>query len=371
MFRMSRGVTLRDAAGEAGGFLAEKVFANALQLERKRTERSGDSFLLVLLHLEAADLRERQELFRLLGPVIAPVVRDTDFMGCYEQDTILGLIFTHLPEASRIAAKSAISFKLNQALAASSAAQKLQRIRISYHLFPESEALPPQGDPVTELDKNVNRARTHARILKRSIDIVASLFFLFIFSPLFPLIAALIKMDSKGPVFFRQKRLGQYAKAFTFLKFRSMYVDNDPGIHQDYVAQLIAGREMPGSGSGAGRVFKIVNDPRITRIGRILRKTSLDELPQFINILKGEMSLVGPRPPVPYEFERYALWHRRRIVEVKPGLSGLWQVNGRSRTAFDEMVRLDLQYARTWSLWLDFKILLQTPAAVIFGDGAY
>jgi lipopolysaccharide/colanic/teichoic acid biosynthesis glycosyltransferase len=115
----------------------------------------------------------------------------------------------------------------------------------------------------------------------------------------------------------------------------------------------------------------MTNDPRITRIGRFLRRSSLDELPQFINVLRGDMSLVGPRPPLAYEYKEYDLWHRRRVLEVKPGITGLWQVNGRSRVSFNEMVRLDLRYARSWSLMLDLRILLRTPLAVLFGDGAY
>jgi lipopolysaccharide/colanic/teichoic acid biosynthesis glycosyltransferase len=158
---------------------------------------------------------------------------------------------------------------------------------------------------------------------------------------------------------------------FTFLKFRSMYVNNDASIHKEYVQQLIAGEaERNGNENGEG-VFKITNDPRITSIGKVLRRASLDELPQFINVLRGEMSLVGPRPPVAYEVEAYDVWHRRRILEAKPGITGLWQVNGRSRVKFDDMVRLDLQYAKTWSPWLDVKILLRTPGAVISGGGAY
>ena len=130
------------------------------------------------------------------------------------------------------------------------------------------------------------------------------------------------------------------------------------------------GGDIPDHGRNNG-VFKMTIDPRVTKIGRILRRTSLDELPQFINVLKGDMSLVGPRPPIPYEVDGYQTWHRSRILEAKPGITGLWQVNGRSRVTFDEMVRLDLTYARTWSLWLDIKILLQTPGAVLRGDGAY
>jgi lipopolysaccharide/colanic/teichoic acid biosynthesis glycosyltransferase len=124
-------------------------------------------------------------------------------------------------------------------------------------------------------------------------------------------------------------------------------------------------------GPSQNAVYKIQDDPRVTRVGKFLRKTSLDELPQLINVLKGEMSLVGPRPPIPYELEAYQIWHRRRVLEAQPGITGLWQVNGRSRIKFDDMVRLDLQYARTWSVWLDIKILWQTPRAVLFGAGAY
>ena len=132
----------------------------------------------------------------------------------------------------------------------------------------------------------------------------------------------------------------------------------------DYIKRFIAGNVNE-------TVYKITEDPRVTRVGRFLRKTSLDELPQFFNVLRGEMSLVGPRPPIPYELEAYDIWHRRRLLEVKPGITGLWQVNGRSKLRFDDMVRLDLQYATAWSLWLDIKILLQTPRAVFSREGAY
>jgi len=173
-------------------------------------------------------------------------------------------------------------------------------------------------------------------------------------------------------VFFRQPRIGQYGNSFVFLKFRSMYVDNDAAVHKEYVQQLIAGKadKNPSNGNGQG-VYKLTNDSRITRVGAFLRKTSLDELPQFYNVLKGEMSLVGPRPPVPYEVEAYDIWHRRRLLEAKPGITGLWQVSGRSSVKFDDMVRLDLHYARNWSPWMDIKILLRTPGAVVLGEGAH
>ena len=134
---------------------------------------------------------------------------------------------------------------------------------------------------------------------------------------------------------------------------------------------MISGAYDGKTQGGSKPVYKMKNDPRVTRVGRFLRRLSLDELPQFFNVLKGDMSLVGPRPPLAYEYEEYDVWHRRRVLEIKPGITGLWQVNGRSRVGFDDIVRLDLRYARGWSLWLDLKILAQTPRAVLFGDGAY
>jgi lipopolysaccharide/colanic/teichoic acid biosynthesis glycosyltransferase len=201
-------------------------------------------------------------------------------------------------------------------------------------------------------------------------DIAGSLAELVVLAPLMLLIAALVNAASNGPAVFRQKRVGQYGREFTFLKFRSMYADCSDGIHQAYVTALIAGKQ-PAEPTAREAPYKLTNDPRITPLGRFLRKTSLDELPQFLNVLAGDMSLVGPRPPVPYEFRAYDLWHRRRLLSVKPGITGLWQVHGRSKVTFDEMVRLDLKYAESWSPWLDLKILLKTPKAVLSGTGAY
>lgn len=151
-----------------------------------------------------------------------------------------------------------------------------------------------------------------------------------------------------------------------------MRADNDPRVHQEYVLKLINGNADRESSSEENQgIYKIKNDRRVTRVGRLLRRTSLDELPQLFNVLKGEMSLVGPRPAIPYEVAAYQTWHRRRLLEVKPGITGSWQVNGRSRVKFDDMVRLDLQYAKSWSPWRDISILLRTPGAVLRGDGAY
>jgi lipopolysaccharide/colanic/teichoic acid biosynthesis glycosyltransferase len=206
--------------------------------------------------------------------------------------------------------------------------------------------------------------------VKRTMDVVGSLAALVVLAPLMAFIAAAIKLTSKGPVIFKQLRVGQHGRRFTFLKFRSMHAQNDPKVHQEYVAQLIRGENSAGAKQGE-TVFKLTNDPRITPLGKFLRQTSLDELPQFVNVLLGDMSLVGPRPPIPYEFSSYDIWHRRRLLAVKPGITGLWQVTARSRVGFADMVRLDLKYAHSHSLWLDLKILLHTPLAVLGGDGAH
>jgi exopolysaccharide biosynthesis polyprenyl glycosylphosphotransferase len=228
------------------------------------------------------------------------------------------------------------------------------------------------GDRTANRDL-VQRSNTRrvSNVTKRAMDIAGSVLALLLFAPVLLAIALAIRVTSKGPVFFRQNRVGQSGEEFVFFKFRTMHVDNDPRVHQQYVRQLIAGRaQRHPNGNGKG-VYKLTKDSRITCIGRFLRRTSLDELPQLFNVLRGEMSLVGPRPAIAYEVEAYDTWHRQRIFEAKPGITGLWQVNGRSHVNFDEMVRLDLQYARTWSPWMDLKILMRTPVAMFFGDSAY
>jgi exopolysaccharide biosynthesis polyprenyl glycosylphosphotransferase len=201
-------------------------------------------------------------------------------------------------------------------------------------------------------------AEDASMMTKRAMDIVFSSLFLLSFSWLYGLIAVVLKLTSKGPVFFRQERVGMNGRRFTFFKFRSMVVDADR--RKDELKHL---NEMDGP------VFKIKNDPRVTRVGRFLRKFSLDELPQMWNVLKGDMSLVGPRPPVPSEVEKYEFWARRRL-SIRPGLTCLWQISGRNSINFQQWMELDLQYIDNWTLGLDFKILLKTVPAVLGGRGA-
>lgn len=205
-------------------------------------------------------------------------------------------------------------------------------------------------------------------LAKRAFDILFTLMIALVGLPFYMLIAALIKLTSEGPVLFVQERVGQDGRVFKFYKFRTMLVDNDNTQHRSFAEDFIKGRLM--NEEGSGRVFKLQNDPRVTSIGRFLRKTSLDELPQFINVLRGEMTLVGPRPPLSYELAHYKEWHRGRLA-VKPGLTGLWQVSGRSTVPFDEMVMLDLYYIENWSLALDMKIIARTVPVMLFGLGGY
>jgi len=208
------------------------------------------------------------------------------------------------------------------------------------------------------------------RAVKRAIDLVGSAIGLVVLSPAMAAIAILIKRDSPGPVLFRQTRVGRNGRLFTFYKFRSMICNADERVHREYYRELIHGNPPGQAGDcDEGVSLKMVHDGRITRVGRVLRKSSLDELPQLFNVLKGEMSLVGPRPPIPYEVEEYGEWHRRRL-EAIPGMTGLWQVRGRNQVGFDEMVRMDIEYIERRSLWLDLKILLLTPRAVISAKGA-
>jgi exopolysaccharide biosynthesis polyprenyl glycosylphosphotransferase len=209
-----------------------------------------------------------------------------------------------------------------------------------------------------------------ARLVKRASDILIASAALAVLSPLWLVIAALIKLDSKGSVFYRQERVGMDGRIFLFYKFRTMLTGADDALHREYQRQFIAGLPETNLGDSKRPVYKLAGDYRVTRVGRVLRRLSLDELPQLLNVLRGDMSIVGPRPPIPYEVEAYELWHRKRL-DMKPGLTGLWQVSGRNRLPFDEMVRLDLFYIENWSLLLDLKIILRTLPVMLRGDDAY
>ncbi|HXH47967.1 MAG TPA: sugar transferase [Terriglobia bacterium] len=357
------------AAISDGPIPSEGQFGELLCLERRRAERSRKPFLLMLLDLRKVLVNGNSG--RVIENVWASVCsasRESDIRGWYLQDAVLGIIFIEVQTDGSVPVSDVIHAKVSSALHNRLESNEVERIGIRMYLQPDSASNWENWSGLyRDLREKESGKKLH-RTTKRGLDIIASAVALLVLSLPMAVIALLIKLSSKGPILFRQSRVGYRGVPFTFLKFRTMRHCNDGSVHKEFIQRFISG-EM--NSAGQAPVFKITDDPRVTRIGKFLRKTSLDELPQFWNVLTGEMSLVGPRPPIPYEVEYYDIWHRRRILEVKPGLTGLWQVKGRSRTTFNDMVRLDLQYAKTWSIWLDLKILFETPLAMISGDGAY
>jgi lipopolysaccharide/colanic/teichoic acid biosynthesis glycosyltransferase len=370
-------LTLEKRGVSAGRIvLHEDAFVSMLYLERRRAERAQKRFVLMLVDVKRAigDGQKNRTLAKVTNALLS-VTRETDIVGWYLEDHLIGVIGTEVGNAKPKTVQGRMLEKVRASLVAALPAEKVSQITVSFHFFPEEweEGGTDHSANIT-LYPDLSRKEESRKLalgIKRAMDVVGSAAALVLLSPVFGAVALAIKLTSKGPVLFKQERLGQYGKKFTVLKFRSMHTDCDARIHEEYVSQFIAGQVEGAADNREKPVFKIQGDPRVTPVGRFLRKTSLDEFPQFWNVLVGEMSLVGPRPPVPYEYKAYDLWHRRRVLEIKPGITGLWQVEGRSRIRFDDMVRLDLKYASAWSLWLDIKILLQTPGAVLTGEGAH
>ena len=366
--------SLKDAPPQA---LSEGAFRRMIAVERKRSERSKESFLLVILEAGSQKSVEMDETaLARIGESLLARSRETDLVGWYKDKVALGVLFTGLEGSDRNAILSTILSRVKATIREALVFEQLNQISISFHFFPDEWDQRKIHMPINfvlypELQSTRPRRKLHL-FLKRVVDIGGSSLAMILLSPLFWVIAIAIKLTSKGPIFFSQTRIGQYGKPFILMKFRTMYTNIDRDVHKEFVTKLISDKSKLESPAPEGApVYKLTNDTRITRVGRFLRRTSLDEIPQFLNVLRGEMSLVGPRPAVRYEVAVYETWHRRRIMEFKPGITGLWQVSARSQVKFDDMVRLDLRYASKWSLWLDFKILLQTPLAVFKGTGAY
>jgi lipopolysaccharide/colanic/teichoic acid biosynthesis glycosyltransferase len=352
----------------------EDLFRNTVTRERKRTERSGLAMVMLLVGVEDGLRLDVPSVLEGVTKALSAVKSEIDILGWFEQHSVLGLIVPEVDSAGLTATCERLEGEFRKEITSRFEENLAGRLSITLRVYPEPQCLGDEElqtvDPFLYPELQLRQARMlNYEKVKRGMDILVSLLLLIILSPLLLAIAGLVKLSSRGPVLFRQVRIGQMMKPFMFFKFRTMYADSDHAIHHAYVSWFI-------SSSGKAQekdtrtFFKMTNDARITPIGRFLRKTSLDELPQLWNVLRGDMSLVGPRPSLRYELQQYKPWHRHRVLEVKPGLTGLWQVTGRSRTTFDEMVRLDLRYAREQSLWADTKILLATPAAVIRGTGA-
>jgi exopolysaccharide biosynthesis polyprenyl glycosylphosphotransferase len=225
-----------------------------------------------------------------------------------------------------------------------------------------------QGHPLMEL--SAPSLKGQQLVLKRMVDLAGASLALLLAAPVMLITALLIKLDSRGPVFFRQERIGTGGRPFRVWKFRTMQTGASDAAHRELVTRMLVGEEIGTGhmGSDGKPVYKLVNDSRVTRIGGFLRRTSIDELPQLFNVLKGDMSLVGPRPPISYEFEAYDHWQYDRL-QVRPGITGLWQVSGRNLLTYRQMCELDVQYVRDWSLYLDFKILFKTIPVVLFNSG--
>jgi lipopolysaccharide/colanic/teichoic acid biosynthesis glycosyltransferase len=349
------------------------LFRTALRREQRRTERAKETFVLLLLRLDER-LRADSPAWRAALEALSGAKRDSDLVGWVEEGACAGVLLTEIAAfdaATGRAIEERFRHELSTRMTSDQFAGISMQLRAAGEAFRPAGAADAREDPLAT-EKPAGPSDLH-RAAKRALDVAGSLALLVAFAPLLALIALAVKLGSRGPVFFRQVRVGQGMTPFTMLKFRTMYTGVDHALHQQYVTQFIkaGGQASPAArDAGGGHLFKMAGDPRVTPVGRLLRKTSLDELPQFWNVLRGDMSLVGPRPPLFYEVEQYQKWHRRRVLEAKPGITGLWQVTGRSRTTFDEMVRLDLRYARTASLAADVRILLATPAAVIAGRGA-
>jgi len=351
------------------GLYPEADFREKLVQERRRAERSNKPLIVMILDAEKlANLDSSAEITDSLGEGVNTCVRGTDICGLLKEGTLIGVILTEVDPDKVDIAKRIVAKKTRESLASVLSGEMVSRIRISFRIYPEVDG--GSFDMTFYPDVTTSTAREIAEdILKRSLDVLGSVAGLILFSPFFAVLPILIGLTSKGPVFFCQDRVGRNGRGFKLIKFRSMYQDNDDVVHREYVKQLIKGKIAEHGASH--HVYKIQGDPRVTPLGRFIRKYSLDELPQFINVLKGDMSLVGPRPPINYEVEHYRGWQRNRLIGRRPGITGLWQVTGRSSTSFDDMVRLDLRYLSGWSISLDLKILLRTPVAVVKCKGAY
>jgi lipopolysaccharide/colanic/teichoic acid biosynthesis glycosyltransferase len=352
----------------------EELFRGVLIRERRRSDRSNRAFILLLLDVNDERGAVSPSMWEATFGALGAVTREIDVLGWFEWPAAIGLILPEIRASDLANACDRLEARVRREIGQRLDAEAVDRISIALHVHAEPGAAGKHGRGRVDslLSRGLHSCPEQGWIYdvtKRVLDVLASLTLLVVLSPLLLAAGMLVKLTSRGPIFFRQVRIGQMMKPFTILKFRTMHSNADHGLHREFVSRFITASGH-GHEAGTNGVFKLTGDPRITTIGRLLRKMSVDELPQLWNVLRGDMSLVGPRPPVPYEFEQYKPWHRRRVLEVKPGITGLWQVAGRSRTTFDEMVRLDLRYVRTRSLWTDIKILVATPAAVISGKGA-
>jgi len=377
-FSYSRGIFVLDFALALAALL---VFHLALRFAQARVRRTGINLIPTLIvgtNAEAEqtvrELNERRDLgYRVIGVVrttgeafpdigapvagsfddLASLIRDLEIQEVIITDTTISSdrLFEAMMQVGR---RQRVEFRFAPSL---------------FDLLPQKTSVEQIGvlpmvrlfrEPLSDLE----------RFVKRASDMLLALVAIVLLAPVWLIVSLLVKRGSPGPVMFRQERVGMDGRIFLCYKFRTMNADSDDAPHREAYRKNIEGLEAANAGDNALPVFgKVKNDDRVTRSGKWLRRSSLDELPQLFNVLKGDMSIVGPRPPIPYEVENYDIWHRKRL-DMKPGITGLWQVSGRNRLTFEEMVRTDLYYIENWSLWLDLKIIFLTLPAVWRGDGA-
>ncbi len=354
------------------GILRRFEFQRLLDRERCRSDRNAHPFSLVLFDIEGKEAADLRRLCHLL----ASRIRLTDDVGWFNDDHI-GVLLPDTPAAGawafvtdlrrsleRIACSVPVRVftyggQSHRAMTEEASPQpSAVAPSAGYEEVREPPPAPANAGSVPPAEDMVELFLKPLPWWKRVEDILGSLAALVVFSPLFLLIAIGVKLSSPGPVIYKQKRVGRGGKVFTFYKFRTMYVGAE-----ERKQELAPLNEMDGP------VFKIRNDPRVTPFGRFLRRSSLDEIPQLWNVLKGDMTLVGPRPPTPDEVPKYDRWHRRRL-EMTGGITGIWQVSGRNEVPFTEWMRMDARYLRTISVWTDLKILVKTIWAVVTGRGA-
>jgi lipopolysaccharide/colanic/teichoic acid biosynthesis glycosyltransferase len=360
--RLRRVGAARPAEPVSTEVLGHDHFVAQLQREKRRADRSETALSLVIYRLaKTGDTRNTE----LLREVLIQNKRETDILGQLAYDR-LAVICTDTGD------EGVKQFTSKIDACSGDLPYSVECATYPDQLFEGLSASPAAvHGPSPLLLGRQRAARSDVYFLKRPMDVAGALLALLLLSPLMLLTALLVKLSSPGPVIFRQSRLGRGGAPFAFYKFRSMVVNGDDRIHREFVAKLIKGEHAEiEQEAGGPSLYKIKADPRVTWIGRIIRKTSIDELPQLFNVLKGDMSLVGPRPPLPYEAENYQSWHLRRVLDIKPGITGLWQVEGRSKVSFDEMVRMDLRYVRGCSLWLDLSLLVRTVRVVLKCEGA-
>jgi len=340
-----------------GGIHSSDAFRTILERERARAERTGQSFSLAVFGIDKENGTDAASLERL-GYVLVQKVRICDEVGWYDGNRIGAILPGTSAEGARqftdIIKERIKDFAPHLTCTIYSYPSSLKKSDVHQKDLKESQAPFHTGKSIRRLEILFARP---IPIWKRLVDFFGALLFMILLSPLFLLIALFIKIVSPGPVFYRQERIGYLGRPFTFWKFRTMHVNNDATGHEQYLHHLIEG-DAPMAKLDDGR------DPRIIPFGKFFRYSCLDEFPQLINVLLGDMSLVGPRPCLPYEAEKFLQWHTRRFDTV-PGMTGLWQVSGKNRTTFKEMIRLDIRYSRKMSPWLDAKILLLTGPAIL------